>query len=291
MTQTATRERDATHLSLVAGAMQIARAFGFFAFTLAWAGCGSETLGTVLWIPDASTPPEPVSLLGQSSTMEHGGSGGVPYADTCRNDQAVTGYAGSLATATVLVSSNGTTVTVQTLIIGSIQTVCGALTVGADGRLLTSPGDALAVRGTEPDAGQADGGPPMSWLEVCPDNEVVIGFSGRTGDYVDQLVFICAEWTFSRIDGGSAGEEEGADGAGGAGEDGAADEGGNPSSGWSLGEMTTLPQAGGQGGSSFTPEMCPPGQMALGSEVHSGVVVDAFGLLCGTPSVNDDGGI
>ena len=48
---------------------------------------------------------------------------------------------------------------------------------------------------------------------------------------------------------------------------------------------TPLETVGGDGGSAFQ-DGCPLGQMARGSNVRSGEWVDAFGLICGTPSLN-----
>jgi hypothetical protein len=47
---------------------------------------------------------------------------------------------------------------------------------------------------------------------------------------------------------------------------------------------TSLPAAGGDGGTAFD-DPCPPGQVARGNVVRAGEWIDALGLVCGTPSL------
>jgi hypothetical protein len=49
----------------------------------------------------------------------------------------------------------------------------------------------------------------------------------------------------------------------------------------SIGATTLLPPAGGTGGSAFQ-ATCPAGQVARGQDTNSGNVIDAFALVCGT---------
>jgi hypothetical protein len=121
--------------------------------------------------------------------------------------------------------------------------------------LTTSAGATLPVRGTSQTS---------PWTQLCPPDQVVIGFVGNAGDALDHVAFVCAPWAAA-----------------------------NGSAGAPLAMQmpaTTLAAAGGDGGMPFQ-ELCPSGQLAVGSNLHSGQWVDAFGLVCGTPTtLAPDGG-
>jgi hypothetical protein len=105
--------------------------------------------------------------------------------------------------------------------------------------------------------GPFGGGGGNSRAELkCYNGDVIVGLTGRSGQYVDLLSISCAPlhadgtlgMPYTRLD--------------------------------SFG----LPiQFGGNGGSSFAPENCPPGQAAIGVHGHSGDSLDALGLECAPP--------
>lgn len=219
--------------------------------SLAWVACSLQTKGPILWegAPDAGLSDSAVEVvfINGPPTVQVGGDGGNAYTDTCPNGQAVIGYRGE-----VLAPDSGLIV-----VVSHIQTLCGAMVVdqAAADPVSITPGFELPVRGSYP-------GP--SWSESCAANEVVVGFSGRSGQYVDQLAFQCGHWTVSNQDGGPV---------------------------LIMNATDSLAPVGGDGGSPFPLAACPTGQMAIGSAVRAGFWLDAFSLQCGTPSLESDAGL
>jgi hypothetical protein len=181
-----------------------------------------------------------VVIGGQSTTTQQGGPTGTASTDVCPGNQAVIGYQGFV-----------TGPEVGAVLVGAIQTVCGQLSLGTtpSGQLTTAAGATLPVRGSTQDS---------PWTQMCPADEVVVGFSGRSGAALDQVAFACAPWTVSN-------------------------------GVLSAGAEVTLTAAGGDGGTPYQ-DGCPAGQLARGSNLRSGAWIDAFGLVCGTPSLSADGG-
>jgi hypothetical protein len=184
-----------------------------------------------------------IVLDGASSTAVQGGETGTPFTDTCPGNQAVIGYQGFL-----------TGPNVSILLVGGVQTLCGELALaGAMGLVTTSAGATLPMRGASQDS---------PWTQMCPADQVVVGFIGRSGSDLDQVAFVCAPWSAK-----PSGSSEV----------------------MTMGTTVTLTPAGGEGGSPYQ-NACPPGQMARGSTGASGLWVDSFGLVCGTPTIAIDGG-
>jgi hypothetical protein len=197
--------------------------------------------GAAADVSPVGAPAGAVVLGGQSLTGQQGGDGGTAYTDLCPGNQAVIGYQGFV-----------TGPEIGLTIIGAIQGVCGELSLGG-GSVTTDAGATLPMRGTTQD---------VPWTQMCPADEVVVGFSGRSGAALDQVAFECAPWTASNdVDGGAL----------------------------SAGTIVTLTPAGGDGGSPYE-DTCPSGQLARGSNLRAGNWVDAFGLVCGTPTLVSDGG-
>jgi hypothetical protein len=98
------------------------------------------------------------------------------------------------------------------------------------------------------------------WTRMCPPNQVVVGFSGRSGLSLDQVSFACAHWHVA-------------------------------SSGQTLVSEASslLAPVGGTGGSAFD-DACPPGRLARGINLRADQWIDAFGLACGTPILSPDSG-
>jgi hypothetical protein len=191
---------------------------------------------------DAESPPSlSPTLTGESLSAEQGGDGGTPYIDLCPGSQVVIGYRGFL-----------TGPSVGLILVGGIQTLCGELSLSGSS-ITTTPGATLPVRGT------SEASP---WTQTCAANQIVVGFTGRSGIALDQVAFQCAAWSASG-DGGEA---------------------------LSSGSVVTLLAAGGGGGSPYA-NTCPAGQVARGNNLRAGEWVDAFGLVCGALALGpDDGG-
>jgi hypothetical protein len=189
-------------------------------------------------------PTGEVSLDAGSATELRGGEGGVAYVDLCPDDQALIGYVGS-------VQDIGTRAS-PVHAVGSLQGLCGALELAADGVLRVTSRDALPERG-EPDAARR-----LSDLEQrCPADHVVVGVDGRAGLAIDRVSFVCARVRAPASDGGSAFEHE---------------------------DAAALAASGGDGGSPFS-ERCPPGSLAHGHHVSAGRWIDAFALSCAWPAL------
>ena len=97
----------------------------------------------------------------------------------------------------------------------------------------------------------------MAWQRSCPKGSVVMGFEGRTGSFLDQLVLWCAPLTVSA----SASSYT-----------------------FSVGTSSALAPVGGSGGGVFAPSACANNQIAFGHSGRNGQWVDALSLACGTPS-------
>jgi hypothetical protein len=195
--------------------------------------------------PPCSSCSFPVAVSGASPTAQQGGDGGTAYTDTCPANQVVIGFQGFLT-----LPSAGLT------LIEGLQAVCGQLSAQgpSPARMTASVGAMLPIRG-------ASLGSP--WTLMCPSDEVVVGFAGRSGSDLDQVGFECAAWSAPSEDAGAPLE---------------------------MGSTVTLPAVGGDGGLPFE-EGCPSGEMVRGTSGHFGHWVDSLGLVCGTPTLaSSDGG-
>lgn len=193
-------------------------------------GGGGEGLLEIVF----STSLTSTSLLGDLA-------GGTPFADQCPAGQAVVGLAGYL-------DEEG-----PGAWIGKLRVICGAIGLSkapsGSYAVTIGAGATLPIRG---------GTGTFSWTRVCPNNQVIVGFSGRSGRLVDQIVARCAELLVT----GSAGAYA-----------------------LDIGPITDLPSAGGDGGQAFPTTDCPAGDVALLSNIRAGTYVDAFGIGCSTPSL------
>jgi hypothetical protein len=209
------------------------------------AGCG-ETRGKILWAADRF-----VVLVSETSTPAYGISPTTDNqsVDRCPANQAVVGYRGFLRQADADAG-------VHTPYVGQIATLCGSLSLDSSSpsQVVVTPSTTLASRGMWT-------GP--AWQQTCPDDEVVVSFSGSYSSFIDRIGFQCARWVVSSA---------------------------TPGQPIVRGATTTLPPAGGTGGMTPFADACGPGQMATGSKINWGFFVDAFGLYCGTPRVASEGG-
>jgi hypothetical protein len=99
---------------------------------------------------------------------------------------------------------------------------------------------------------------PTPWTRTCPANEVMVGFTGRSGAFLDQLVFSCAPLTAASEALGTA---------------------------LTPGTAAALAPVGGGGGMPFAQIACPAGQVASGSLVRTGDYLDAVSLICSRASI------
>jgi len=191
---------------------------------------------------DAGCPGCPVSVVWQtpSPTPQFGVPEGMPFDDACPEDQAIIGFRGSVQD-------------VGVFLVSSIQTFCGRLVIPSASSTEASvvPGATLVERGTPSGA---------TWSQMCPRDQMVVGFWGRSGRSLDQVAFDCAGVHVTR----------------------------GPSNDFVLTVDTTIselsPPNGGDGGLPFR-STCMPGQIALVANINADQWVDALGLTCATPSV------
>jgi hypothetical protein len=215
-------------------------------------GCSAETRGRILW-----GAPE-----GGGELASEGGAGVVllsgqttpEYGGDGGNphtDTCPPGQAVIGYQGELLPADAGLIVTVS-----RIQTLCGVLAVDgtASNEIVVTPGATLPEYGMWP-------GP--SWTQTCGTNEVVVGFSGRSDAYIYQIDFQCGHWIVSSTNGIYR---------------------------LSMDRTTTLGGAGSDAGNQFPEVACPVGQMAVGTALRSGFWLDAFSLVCGTPTLQWDAG-
>jgi hypothetical protein len=109
-----------------------------------------------------------------------------------------------------------------------------------------SEAGSLPLRGAANQSGQG-------WSRSCPAGEVVVGFSGRNGWYIDQLTFHCA-----------------------------APQVGEDADGFfvALGVAAPLAAIGGAGGDPIPETYCPIGQVATRQRGRAADDLDRFGLGC-----------
>jgi hypothetical protein len=100
----------------------------------------------------------------------------------------------------------------------------------------------------------------MPWTTTCPANQVVVGFDSKADNYFKELSIICAPLTVT-VSGVPATYQV------------------------SVGATTTLPPAGGPGGSDMPTVLCPPGQVVRGNPLRAGQWIDAFSTACATPTL------
>jgi hypothetical protein len=188
-------------------------------------------------VDDCQLNPSGVSAVGEAFFTDFAGNagGGTLFEDTCAGGSVLVGVAGDLRSGATF--------------LGQMEAVCAPL-------LLTGGGsDPFAVTTGAPTSlprrGVFGGGDPYSVL--CPVGAAVVGFEGRGGALVDQLVLSCASFVVTET----------------------------PTAfGLTLGVAQFLPPAGGNGGSPFAPQACPPEQAATGARIRGGDSIDGFAVQC-----------
>lgn len=183
----------------------------------------------------ASAKPSSVSVSAtkNATTKQAPSAGGTSYDDTCPAGQVLIGFKGT-------VGSDHTYVR-------SASGVCGTLAVAASApyAVTTSQAGALPARMTAQATVQD---------ALCPANQVVVGFAGSAGGYIDSLKFKCAPLSIT----GQA-----------------------PNHTLSFGAATDTGSLGGAaGGTAFNAISCAAGQAAVSQRVSAGDAIDSFGIAC-----------
>jgi hypothetical protein len=187
-------------------------------------------------------PPRDFSVLptvvfgSVTNTAEYSASStATQFDDACPAHQALIGYDGYRD------DGNG--------LVGQVIPLCGTVTVSAGGSGLTvqtTPGVTLPARG---------GTTNTACPRHCAPDQVVVGFTGRSGALVDQLIITCAPLTI------------------------------DANSNFVVGATTNLAACGGTGGSAIPQTNCPSGQVATVSRTRISGFVEAFGLGCSKPTL------
>jgi hypothetical protein len=181
--------------------------------------------------------PRDLTLEGTTPTTLRGTSA-TPTLDVCPADQVVIGFEGSQARSP------------QYPWLQSLGALCGDVLVDTVSLAVTT-----TAAGRLPAHGSAGG---IDWMRPCPADQVVVGFDGRDGDYVNQLAFRCARLLITREGTGHA---------------------------VSTGPVTPLPAVGANAGAVFPSTSCPAGQVARGAGINAASWVNSFALICGRPVV------
>jgi hypothetical protein len=195
-------------------------------------------------VVEAGPPAAPTAVsIGTQTTpseVRAPGVGGTTYSDLCPANQVLIGFKGTVDAA------GGQTY------LRSVQGICGTLTVTGSGTYAVAVTQAgqLPVRQSASAVAQSVN---------CGANQVIVGFGGRSGGFIDALRFRCAPLTIG---------------------------GASPNYTLALGSIVTTGIIGGAtGGSDFADIDCASGMVAVGQAPHAGAAIDAFGLVCATPSL------
>jgi hypothetical protein len=178
-------------------------------------------------VSDVPEPPPRLTLGTTSSTPLQGYSGpdATVFEDACPSGSVVIGFATST----------------DNQIVAQLQTMCGVPHVASDGTtVLVTPSASLSLRG-------AITGPPAP--SVCPNDQAVVGFSGRSGALLDQLSVRCAALTLAGTT-------------------------------VTVGTPSNLDPVGGDGGSAFPRTDCGTGMIAVGTNIAVRNWISGFGLVC-----------
>jgi hypothetical protein len=203
-------------------------------------GSGGKAGGNV----DAGPPPlKPTAItLGTSmATSLEAPSTGTAFSERCRTNEVLIGYRGTVDPPTSQINY-----------LRNFEAVCGTLSITGTTtyRVATTQAEALTTQGT--DTGS------IIQTALCPTNQVVVGFGGRDGSFIDALTFSCAPLTIS---------------------------GTSPNFTLSIGAATDTSAIGGPGGLPFTAVECPANTIAVGHAGRADGDIEGFGLLCARPTL------
>jgi hypothetical protein len=233
----------------------ISRAFtSIAAAAFVLAGCGAETRGWVLSEHGLEALDADASCVsctyrfaidGLTTTGQRGGTDGTAFVDVCPADGVLVGYSGTLQDVPVEVNGVSGVITV----LGSLRGTCASVALSGNGDLVITPtAETVPARG---DATQ-----PATWSQACPQGQVIVGVDAQAGIFLDRISFVCGQVDVTLSAAG-------------------------PTLSVSVGNA--LPATGGDGGAAFQ-DRCAQGQVARGQDLRSGVWINSFALVCGTPS-------
>jgi hypothetical protein len=182
------------------------------------------------------------SATSVATAQESPSAGGNRYNDECPMNQVLVGFKGTVD----LIPEGGAGNTN----LRSVQGVCAPLTVTATAPYRVNVGATtlLPVRNVPSTVPQTAN---------CPANQVIIGFQGRTAQYIEAIQFRCAPLVIS---------------------------GTSPSFAVAPGTVTTIgPLGAATAGTTFAAIDCPAGQIAVAQAPNAGSAIDSFGMVCRTP--------
>lgn len=191
--------------------------------------------------PNQSKPTSITVSATRNATAKHSPStGGTSFDDACPNNQVLIGFRGTIDGAYMGAG------------IRSIGGVCGTLSVGAASpyAVTTSSGGQLPERNS-----------PTTGVEMamCPANQVVVGFSGKSGMYMEALSFRCAPLSIT---------------------------GNSPTFQLQVGNATNTGLLGDENtGADFAAINCAAGEVAVSQMINAGDAIDNFGLRCAALSL------
>ena len=181
--------------------------------------------------------PEPSAITVSSTknaTAKHSPSaGGTAYTDDCPANQVLIGFRGTI---------DGGIAGLR-----SVAGICGTLSVAA-----SPPYEVTTTQAGMLPARMSAGNTIEN--AMCPANQVIIGFSGRTAMYIEALVFRCAPLTITAA---------------------------APNYELELGNATSTPPIGAENaGTTFNAIDCAGDQVAVSQMPNAGSAIDNFGLRC-----------
>jgi hypothetical protein len=183
----------------------------------------------------------PVSV---PTALQAPSGGGTAFDQNCMTNEVVIGFTGTVDPPDA--STNW---------LRNFQAICGSLSVSATTPFLVRTTQAETLPPPPPSTGIGS----TTQTRLCATNQMVIGFTGRSGGFIDEFSFICAPLNIG---------------------------GASPTFTLSIGTPSApLTPLGGPGGSPFNAINCPANQVAVGDTGRAGGFIDAFGLRCSTPSL------
>lgn len=167
------------------------------------------------------------------------GSGGTAFSERCPDNQVVIGFNGTAE------APGGK------LYVRSVQAICGVLSLSASKpwQVLVTDADTLPLHDIDF---------PQKQSAKCPANQVMTGFGGRSGLWMDSVDVRCAKLTIL---------------------------GDSPSFLLVVATPATAGTIGGASGGPFDPLECDAGSVAVGQvgdTIYSGDVLGKFGVHCAT---------
>jgi hypothetical protein len=182
---------------------------------------------------DAVPAPPSITFTSSSSTVHAPSTGGSAFDSTCGGNRVLIGLSGT---------SGG-----MVAGLNSVQGTCGDLKVtGTSSYQITTE-----ANGTLGPFGTAS---PNAHASSCAPNQMIVGFDGASGAWIDHLFIHCAPLTI---------------------------QGGPGNYTVAVGTSTKiLTRVGPATGTPFAARSCPDGQIAVGILGAAGQAVDRFGLSC-----------